>query len=289
VSCLGPELSDADLVHGTLVALAEAAVDAARDLEPRAPTVIVTRARDDGAATLLALVDRGFAPIVVPAIATSATDPDAADELVRQLGDTDWVVVTSARTVDALVAASRRTGSALATDGARWAAVGAATERALRGAGVTVAFRPESPTGASLAETLPVIAGETVWLPRGDLADQALPSRLAERGADVRSRVVYRTVEGPTSSRDAMRAALAGWPAAVLLASGSAVRGWLRLARDIDAEAAARSIPVIAIGPTTAAVARRHGLTVAAEAESPDPGSIADATSTAIRVPKETQ
>ncbi len=297
VSCQGPtgtgraggaDPGDGELVRATLVALAEAAAHAARDGDLDAPRVVVTRASNDGAATVLALVDRGLAPVLVPAIATGLHDPDAADDIVRRLARADWVVVTSARTVDALVAASRRTGLGLATDGPRWAAVGAATERALRSAGVTVVFRPERATGATLAERLPVAAGATVLLPRGDLADAALPSRLRERGAVVDPVVVYRTVEGPPASREPLRAALADRPAAVVLASASAVRGWLRLAREIDAEAEARSIPVVAIGPTTMIEARRHGLTVTAEAAAPDAGAVADVTLATIRPRQET-
>ncbi len=281
----------AGLVRATLRDLAEAAADAARHGDPDASRVVVTRAPEDGAATLLALVDRGLAPILVPAIETASADASRVDDLVRRLPAADWVVVTSARTVDALAAAAERTGCDLATggpDGPRWAAIGAATERALEAAGVTVSFRPSRSTGMDLAESLPVAAGTTVILPHGDLAGRKLPNRLTERGASVDAAVVYHTLEAPASSHAPLRAALADNPAAVVLASGSAVRGWLELARAIGAESAVAGIPVIAIGPTTAAEARRHGLTVLAEARTPDPGSVADAAAAALSTRKET-
>jgi len=72
-------------------------------------------------------------------------------------------------------------------------------------------------------------------------------------------------VVGPQASRAAVAAALAD-PSlgAVLFASGSAVRGLLRLAaRD------PRGLPAITIGPSTTAAAATEGFRVIAEADRP--------------------
>lgn len=283
----GVDDQDEALIRATLGDLADHAAAAA--LSMGRPRVIVTRPSDDAASLTLALVDRGFAPVGVPAIAIERVEPGVVDTLVGRLPDADWVVVTSANAVRAVAEAAHRSGVPLAAPGPRWAVVGAATERALRAMGVTVAFRPDRATGAALAEGLPVATGETVLLPRGDLADEHLPRRLAERGAHVDTVVVYRTVEAPTASRSLIAAALAERPHALVITSGSAVRGWLRLARDAGVVDTARAVGIVAIGPTTIAEARRHGLVVASEAASPHPAAIADAVTAATQIPQETR
>lgn len=287
VSSVGIGDRDAAMIRVSLGDLADHAAAAALSL--RRPRVIVTRPSGDAAALTLALVDRGFAPVCVSAIAIEPVDPGIVDALVDRVADADWVVVTSANAVRALAEAAQRRGVTLAVPGLRWAAVGAATERALQDMGVTEVFRPGDATGAALAEGLPVAAGETVLLPRGDLADEYLPRRLAERGARVDTVIVYRTVEAPQSSVPAIAAALADRPTVVVMSSGSAVRGWLRLAREAGVDDAARAIDVVAIGPTTVAEARRLGLVVAAVASSPHPAAVADAVTQAIQIPQETR
>ena len=279
---------DAALVAGTLADLASRAARAAAQLG--APRIVVTGPASRGAATSLALVDRGLAPVGVPCIATVPVDPSVADRLLERLSSAQWVVVTSTAVVDALVAAAERTGRGLvaASGGARWAAVGPGTARALHVAGVTVAFVPSPSTGLVLAETLPLEPGQRVLLPRGDLADAALPTRLAERGAIVEPLVVYRTTEAPVTSRDLFRAAISDAPSAAVMTSASTVRGWLRLANDTGTLAAARSLPVITIGPSTAAEARGQGLRVIAESAGAAPAALADAAAAAIRTLQET-
>src|SRR5207253_4534876 len=104
-----------------------------------------------------------------------------------------------------------------------------------------------------------------VLLARADAAAPDLPRLLRAAGAAVDTLDVYRTVEGPEASRASLDLALADPDlAAVVFASGSAVRGMRRLA-DHDV----RSLPAVTIGPATSEVARREGFRVAAEAEKP--------------------
>jgi hydroxymethylbilane synthase len=272
-----------DDVGPVLVALAKAAAARARDLGW--PTIVVTREPDRAAATVLALVDRGFAPRVVPAIRSAIDlEPAEARELLDAIDRADWVVVTSRTTVAALVRSARTSGRSLGAGTARWAALGAATERALRDAGVAVACRPERATAAALAEAVAVKGGERVLIPGSDLADPALATALARRGSVVDRRVVHRTDIGPASSRPAAAEILhdASRPVAVVLASPSAVRGWLALADAVGAPDAGRAIPAVAIGPTTGAAVTAAGLSLLAEAADATPGAIADATRAAL-------
>ncbi len=253
------------------------------------PRVLLTRTAERSAATVLALVDRGFASIVVPSI---AIEPQPSRELDAALlgmatGDgAEWVVLTSVSAVDAMRDAADRLGVDLpATRGAavRWAAIGRATARALTDAGIVVDFRPRRSDGSTLAAGLPVELGTRVLVPRGDLADTTMTTVLAERGAIVSSIVAYRTVEAPADSVPLLEAALIELPSAIVATSGSTVRGLATLADRIGAGDRVRTIPLVAIGPVTAAEAARLGFTVVGQAATQDPAGLADAVAAALR------
>ncbi|HEY2888050.1 MAG TPA: hydroxymethylbilane synthase [Candidatus Limnocylindrales bacterium] len=275
--------------------VANLADEAARLAAGRAwPRVVITRAADQAPPLALALVDRGLTPVLVPAIAIEP-DPAAAHAALAAMRESDWVIVTSANAVHALTAAAESSGMTLNGNGhgdgngngnghaPRWAAVGIATARALRSAGVEVAYRPARATGRDLAATVPMAAGDRVLVPRGDLADQATVEALEARGAHVTAVTAYRTSEAPEASLGALRSALSVRPGAVIVTSGSTVRGWLALAERLGALEAVRAIPVVAIGTETAAEAERLGLTIAATATRQAVAAIADATAGYLR------
>ncbi len=251
-----------------------------------APRVLVTRAADQSAPTALALVDRGLAPWLVPCIAISFKADGGLDAAVRGLGsgDLDWVVITSSNAVRAIKAAADRLGVDLAArlrGRPRWAAIGRATAAAMREAGMPVDFQPDRANGRDLAADLPIEPGTRVLLPRGDLADATLPRTLEDRGAVVTSVIAYRTEEAPSDSIPLLEAALAESPVAILATSGSTVRGLLALAVAIGAEGRVRKIPVVAIGPGTAAEATDLGFSVVGHAANQGPGAVADAVAAA--------
>ncbi|MEO8436930.1 MAG: hydroxymethylbilane synthase [Chloroflexota bacterium] len=247
-----------------------------------APRVLVTRAADRWAPTALALVDHGLAPLLVPCIEVESAPNDELDAAVGGLDRPDpveWVVLTSVSAVQAIVATAGRLGVTLAPHplGPRWAAIGRATAAAMRGAGIEVDLQPAHAAGPALAASLPIQAGTRVLLPRGDLADEFLPSALAERGAVVTEVLAYRTTEAPVASIPLLEAALAEAPAAIVATSGSTLRGLLALGAAIGAEDRLRGIALVTIGSSTAAEADRLGFAGAREAASPDPAGIADA------------
>jgi uroporphyrinogen-III synthase len=252
------------------------------------PRVLVTRTAARSAAMALALVDRGFASIVVPCIAIASEPSRQLDAAILGLATGDgaeWVVLTSVNAVDAVRDAADRLGVDLPSTrgaGVRWAAIGRATARALADAGVVVDFRPPRADGSTLATSLPVEPGMRVLVPRGDLADTAIPTTLAERGAIVSSIVAYRTIEAPADSAPLLEAALVDLPAAIVATSGSTVRGLATLADRIKAGDRVRTVPLVAIGPATAAEAARLGFTVVGQAATQDPGGVADAVAAAL-------
>jgi hydroxymethylbilane synthase len=270
-------IGDPDLVDGLLDDLA--AASAATALGRDGPRVIVTRSADQASALLLALVDRGLAPLNVPSISIEPGGDGLAPALAR-LADFDWVIVTSANGARALRREADRSGTPLqgpaGEAGPRWAAVGVATAQALRAAGVTIAVRPARASGAGLAEAVPLEPGARVLLPRSEIADETLVAALAARGAIVEPVIAYRTVEAPETSVAMLDAALRESPRAAIFTSGSTVRGLLALAASLGRVDAVRSLPAICIGPETAAEATRLGFQIAA-ARAQGVAGIADA------------
>lgn len=280
---------DVTLVEALLGGLADRA--AARALELDRPRVVVARTAEDAAPLRLALVDQGLAPVMVPCIEIEPAPAAAVDEALAAIDEADWVVITSRHAVNALAGAAEGTGRTLADAAggchARWAAVGPSTARTMRAAGLGVASMPTTSTGAALAEAIPLDAGTRVLVLRGDLADDRLPDRLTERGGVVTTRVVYRTREAPMTSVPLIIGALGRPPSAVVMTSPSTVRGWLALAAAAGVTAIARSIPCVAVGPSTAAEIHRLGLPVLVQAAAPDPATVAAAVAAALTPPLE--
>jgi uroporphyrinogen-III synthase len=178
--------------------------------------------------------------------------PDGGVELgaaMRRLPEATWLVVTSQHGAAAVGPVARNHPVRLASVGTRTAEVLA------RSAGRPVDLVPTRQTAADLVAAFPAPGhpGELVVVAVGDLAAPTLADGLYELGYDVLSAVAYgtrRRVPSATERADALDAD------AVVFASGSSAQAW---AETIGSE----SPPVVAIGPTTAAVARAAGLQVA--------------------------
>lgn len=227
-----------------------------------------------------ALDAAGFVPVAVPAI--EIHDDLGGDALERSVAASrvsgTWLVATSPNGVRIALDAMRRAGIAPATF--RWAVVGRASARPLVAHGVHP-FVPDEPLGSALAAEIPVVTGEPVLVVRGDLADPRLVEVLAARGAVPTEIVAYRTDVGPGTSRRPLADALAEPIDAIVLASGSAVRGLLALA-EADRHALLLGTPAVCIGPTTVAAARSLGFRAIHEAVAPTPEALVMAVTAAL-------
>jgi len=212
--------------------------------------VLITRARHGELGRLLG--ERGADVVHVPLIET--TDPaDGGVALAAALGnlsDHDWLIVTSA------VGAERVGDAAKQHPGVALAAVGTTTARVLADlAGRPIDVIPDRQIAVELAAALNVrLRGEYVHilLAQADRAPDTLADLLRSAGHDVTVVTAYSTqlrVPDPSQLHDID---------ALVLASGSAATSWVA-AFGTDAPPV-----VVAIGPTTAQVARELGLKVSA-------------------------
>ncbi len=224
--------------------------------------VLVPRGGKWGDGVAATLRSYGAVPVIAPMInfASAENARELSDALKRlESGKFDWLVITSATTVDVLM--SQQVTVPPTT---RIAAVGETTGAALALAGYRVDFVPESDNSArGLVKEWPLsdIVGR-VLIPQSDIAEPTLVAGLAKLGLDVEFVTAYRTVGVPVAEHVAADVA-SGRIRAVLLTSGS-------VARQVQAQLAPlpEDTVVAAIGPRTAFDARAAGITVHLIAES---------------------
>ena len=256
----------------------DAAIDAGRSVRAR---VLVTRPAAHSAPLISALAAEGLEVVAIPTIEIRPVDAGGElDAAVARAAGASWIAITSGNAVEPVLDAADRLSVDLS--GPRWAAVGTATKAALQARGIEVRFVPSIADAGALAAELPIERGETVFLPRTDIADRRLVAALESRGASVDAVVAYRTIEGPEPSREALRALFAaGGPDAIVVASASAVRGLAMLLGRAHLELA-RRIVACCIGESTAAAARSAGFELVLVAPATESAGLAQLVRTSV-------
>jgi uroporphyrinogen III methyltransferase/synthase len=244
-------------------------------------TVLVPRARDQASDFSALLRSRGAEPLEVPTIEIRpVATTDELDRAVEDLaaGHFDWVVLTSVNGVAALRARAEASGRGPAALGAaRVAAVGPATEAALRAWGVAPDLVPEVATTAALGHAFPAGPG-AVLLARADLANPELAVILRAKGWEATEVVAYHTVPLGRLDPAARRRLDGGEVDWVAFTASSTVEGFLRGYGGPPPP----GVRVAAIGPVTADTARSAGIPVATTATEHTIGGLVEAIEHAV-------
>jgi uroporphyrinogen-III synthase len=218
--------------------------------------VLVPRGGKWGDNVAASLRSFGAIPVIAPMINFASTENEQAlaEALSRLEGASfDWLVVTSATTVDVLV--SQQVSIPEKT---RVAAVGETTAAALVLAGYRVDYVPEADNSArGLVKNWPdSVSSGRVLIPHSDIAEPTIVAGLATLGLDVEYVAAYRTVGVPVAQQVAEDVA-SGRVRAILVTSGSVARQIAEQLAPLPTETV-----VACIGPRTAFDARDAGLTV---------------------------
>ncbi len=213
------------------------------------------------------LADEGAGAQAVPLI--DVVPPEDSAELDAALmtlaaGEPEWVVFSSVNAVSAVIDRASALGLRPAVPaGTRVAAVGPATARALRNAGVAVDLLPGAGGSSSaLAAVFPTAhPGDTVVLPRSGIGADTLPDALRERGYAVLTALAY-TTTAATLAISVVEDLAAGRYQAVVVTSPSGV------AALTGADPATGTV-MIAIGEPTARALAEAGIPADQVAEEP--------------------
>ena len=236
--------------------------------------VLVPRPAGRASDLVDALQRAGADVTVVPLISFAPPlDTGALDLAVLALaaGVFSWVAFTSVNAVRSVVGrAGALALDPVVTADTRVAAVGPSTAQALRDNGIPVDLVP---TGGGSSAALAAVwprphPGESVLLPRSDLAVETLPNALASAGYLVDAVTAYRTVVEPVPAELADRLASGGFDA-VLLTSPSIVAA-------MERTRPATGTIIGAIGTPTTSAARTAGLSVSFTAAGPTAAALAE-------------
>ncbi len=230
----------------------------------RGRTVAVTRARAQASGLASKLEELGATVVQAPVIRTVQL-PGPAPTLDRY----DLVCFTSPNAVTALFARLAQAGEpprdARAFAGARVAAIGPGTARALAEHGLLADILPERSVAESLVEALAGVPVARALVARAREARDVLPDALRARGAEVDVLALYETVAEPLSAPALADARAADY---ITFTSSSSVHFFLDAAGgDAPLSAGTR---VVSIGPITSATLYEHGLEPHMEAEDHD-------------------
>jgi uroporphyrinogen-III synthase len=170
----------------------------------------------------------------------------------------DWIVFTSSNAVAAWVASEVQLPSGIVAPAI--AAVGPATAAALADAGLAPTLVPEQFTAEALSTALGAaypLAGRRVLFPRATDAQRVVPESLRLAGAVVDEIDCYEKVDNPDGAAALRRALAADAIDAIVFTAPSQVSAWLGAVGSVEDR-----LLTAAIGPATAAAARRRGVRI---------------------------
>ena len=263
--------------------------------------VLVTRAVQQAGKLSDGLKALGAEPVEVPVL--EIRPPDSYEPLDKAIGKLetasafDWLILTSANTVHAVVARCLLLHVDVSEiKHLKVAAVGSATAEAARKAGFRVTVVPESYSSEGLVAALGDSGlggigqdgsgssgsgsgksgtGKKVLLARAQVARDVIPSALGAVGAVMTVVDAYQTAL-PDGSRELLVEALRVGLDAATFTSSSSVRNLAEVAREAEIAFPFAGVAAVSIGPVTSATLREHGWEPAGEAGMSDlPGLIA--------------
>lgn len=237
-------------------------------------SVVVTRPEHQAHPLCRAVERAGGRPVRFPAVAIlPPRSPSLARARLGRLRPGDWAVFISANAVHQGL--PHMPGGRL-PDGVRAAAVGQATARALRDAGVkpeVVPARRQDSEGLLAHPELQQISGRRVALLKAPGGRRALARGFRQRGAEVFSVLVYRRAR-PDCDPGALDALLpASGPVVTTVTSGELLDN---LVHTVSAATLARlkKAPLVAASERIAGLARWAGFEHVLVAGGPDPDSL---------------
>ncbi len=234
--------------------------------------ILVTRATHQTGKLSEGLRALGAEPVEVPVLEIQPpAGYDAIDLALRRLDSYDWLILTSANTVQAFSERAAELGLALRPPASlKVAAIGEATADAARKQGLPVTLIPGAYVAEAMVEALAKQAvGQKFLLARAEVARDVILDALRGIGAKVDVVDAYRNVmpaAAPTLLRDAMHKGVY----AATFTSSSSVTHLAEAAKSAGLAFPLPNVSAVSIGPITSQTLRESGWEPSAEANPHD-------------------
>lgn len=245
--------------------------------------VVLTRAEGANDTWRAELEQRGATVLELPLIAVDlGAAPATAGDILESLGTYEWIVFTSANGVKGFFKSFFEKYKDIRCLGpSRIACVGKATAVELDRVHIQTDILPEEATGDALAEAL--LAADNlenlkVLLVTGNRNRDTLEQRLVKEGqAIVDTFTVYETKDADAREASDVEEFREKGADALVFASPSAVESFVAQLSRLKPGEKAKHPKVVAIGATTAAAVKQHGIPLGAESIAASATGIADA------------
>jgi uroporphyrinogen III methyltransferase/synthase len=226
--------------------------------------IVITRAAAQSEALARELSVRGALPVVLPLVSFAEPEDVARlDEAIEKIEQFDWMILTSAQAVRAMMQRGADLGRPLVRTDSRLrvACVGPVTAEAARKANLRVELVATTHNGVALANELASrLQTAKILLPRSDRANPDLPAALKRHGAQVAEVIAYRTLRPGEVDQDRLKKAADGETDAILFFSPSAVQHFGELFGAKQLRLLQDRLAVTAVGPITANALREAGV-----------------------------
>jgi uroporphyrinogen III methyltransferase/synthase len=235
-------------------------------------SIVVTRAVHQAEELAEPLRALGAEVILLPVIEIAPpADLSPLQNAAANAGEYDWIIFTSANAVAAFAAELQEP---LYSRQTRVATIGAATHDVAEQYGFEVSLTPDKFVAEALVAAFGAenLEGRRILIPSAAVTREVVPRELRRRGAEVDMVEAYRNVIPEAAAARAKAIFQEPFPAWVTFASSSAVEHLLALT---GAEAL-REVKIASIGPVTSETVRKHGLSVAAEAQEQSTAGLVD-------------
>jgi len=226
--------------------------------------VIITGAPKDAGKLTKPLKDKGVQTTYVPTIRTTLQPLSMASK--RALADIetyDFLFFTSVQAVQYFCTVYRKK---IAKPFPRVAAVGPATAKACRAAGMKVSFVPKQFTVADLVQVVPSIEGKRILFPRSNIAPREVISTMRKKGAYVQTIPLYSTTRVLIPQKK-LETTLNKRNDCITFMSNSSVQSFSAALRSAALKKRGYALPAVCIGPRTADGARKAGFTTVVVAD----------------------
>lgn len=243
--------------------------------------IVITRAAAQSESLARELSERGAIPMVLPLVSFAEPEDCAPlDEAMEKIEQFDWMILTSAQAVRAVMGRCADLQLSLVRAGSRLrvACVGPVTAEAARKVNLPVEYVATSHSGVALANELGSrLQGARVLLPRSDRANPDLPAALGHHGAQLTEVVAYRTQRPAEMDRDGWKRIADGEADAILFFSPSAVQHFAELFGAGKLSSLQDRLAITAVGPVTADALREAHVVHATVAADTTAASVVEA------------